>query len=169
MGLSPASTGLRPRRGPPVFLRVEISDPSLSCLPPGISVQQYPRCPDLTIVIWTAQEGPRSVTTVWHRLRQSSDVTTSPPSSALQIGKKTEGQDTAHTVRISKEHLLHLQAKVSIILFFYFYFFYFGLWGLSSLTRDRIKAPHPRTCPHWKAVLTIGPPGKSQHTFKEFF
>lgn len=54
LGLSPASAGLRPHRGLPVFLRVEISDPPLSCLPLGISVQQRPRCPDLTIVIWMA-------------------------------------------------------------------------------------------------------------------
>lgn len=49
LGLSPASAGLRPHWRPPVFLRVEVSDPSLSCRPLGISVQRHLHCPDLTL------------------------------------------------------------------------------------------------------------------------
>ena len=69
LGLSLPSSGLGPHWWPPVFLRVEISDPSLSSLPLGISVQQPPCCPDPSTVIWMAYEGPRSVKMVCHRLR----------------------------------------------------------------------------------------------------
>lgn len=69
LGLSLPSSGLGPRWWPRVFLRVEISDPSLSSLPLGISVQQPPHCPDPSTAVWTACEGPRSVEMVCRRLR----------------------------------------------------------------------------------------------------